>query len=1578
MYNGNLMEYVLNTEENRVEIPMNALGLSCNICLEKWTVNNNLRWNFVESTDIIVWTAQKGTDGTVSMHKSGSVALTAERKYRLSLRETGDYITVYTLDYEAESQIFKKYRIADLQSITVGSAQNSDIVVNRKGVQPTQLQMLRGTDDTMVLQKFKDVYLNNVLVTEKTELLPFDMLWFNGIKLVYFGDIIAVNCQNVVTSALHEINALDMIETTYDIEEQADYGYFSRAPRQLKQIDNEKVVLETPPAKKEKDSTPWFLTIGPTITMPIPMILAMVINMKAYAANGMGRSASMYIGMFVSMIMSAMLGVMWAQIRKKWQTKQINKFEKKRVEGYNKYLDKNRALLQQRIDETRFELNKQFLQSDQMATQLDGDNLWLWNRNPNHSDFGCIRIGVGNVPNTTEIELPKEKFSLDEDDLVEAPKQVYNDYAYMQNMPVTVNLFELNMLGVTGSQQDMLAMLNSMLVQTAGLYSYTDVKIGVCANTETLNNLMWVRFLPHLQISDSDLRLFVYDRNSNERVVAYLVNLIQSREEVYKETDKVLPHYVIFCLTDSILESETIRNYANSIVNYGITFVLLFGEIATLPNNCTCVLQNDTQYSGLNILTNAIDEKCTIQYDMLDSYVAETFARQLSRFTVREAVMGAMPTKVDFFETLGISKIEQWNLSQHYKEAHTYESIRGLIGVGSGGLMKYLDIHEKKHGPHGLIAGMTGSGKSEMLQTIMISWALNYSPDELAFVLIDYKGGGMANLFLGMPHVVGVLTNISDDADETNDTQSKNRGANLTNRALSSIKSEIKRRQTIFKRYKINHIDDYTKMYQRKEVKEPLPHLVIISDEFAELRKEQHDFISELVSAARVGRSLGVHLILATQKPAGVVDDEIFSNSRYRLSLRVQDKADSMSMLKRPEAAYLTQIGRLYMQVGSDEIFEEIQAAYSGGKYVPLEQVKTSADTVCDLVRLDGSIVEFPKSSKQKSDLQKGKSQLETCVDYITAEVKRLHIPVPAPLWMPFLPTKLYLADLVSKDKVNALTAVYGCIDDVAHQQQYPIVYDALACGNTVIAGISGCGKSTLVQTLLYSLAVNNTSEQFNFYVYDYSGGILKHFAKLPHCGGVVLNDVEEAEKAQRVLQLLQDIMQERRRLFDKAGVGSFVEYRNVGTLPLVCLVIDGYATWRAVHEESLSEKLLVLLRDGTKYGIQVIATLNATNEMTYRHYQYFTTKITLQLSEPSAYRDYWNTSAAIMPEPVKGRGLTNADGNLVEFQTALAIKDDSEMKRNNMLREWASEVAAQGNMPYARAIPVLPKDKSYKELMVQTNAVTATNRNEQFLLGYTNTKVQAQYVDIRSMFIFIVSDISASFKGGTKFLGNMYAAAKAHDYTTYCLQFMDKRYCDCDVIRSDAQLFNFVKTMNMLYTKVTTDWAALEQSDGGKTDRSVLRAEFVAKLQPTYVFIDSLAMLADQLQSESFCKYFAEQFKMDAKMACVEKQAYKIVHGMLKSGANYGVYFFVGVDSSAYAQKALPVFSDVLTSSMGVHFGGFVDKASFLKGTCITTYAQRNAEMSLNMAIYRCMDEEQIIWVPETDMPDLLDKEGV
>lgn len=436
----------------------------------------------------------------------------------------------------------------------------------------------------------------------------------------------------------------------------------------------------------------------------------------------------------------------------------------------------------------------------------------------------------------------------------------------------------------------------------------------------------------------------------------------------------------------------------------------------------------------------------------------DVFSRQLSNFKVWEnASNAAIPDMLTFLDMYKTSRVEDLDMYHKWLENRTYESMRSLIGQKAGEQPVYLDIHEKYHGPHGLVAGTTGSGKSETLQTYILSLVLNYHPHEVAFILIDYKGGGMAQSFIGLPHLAGVITNL---------------GGNQTTRALLSINAEIKRRQHTFNEYKIKHIDAYIELYRNGEAEEPMPHLLIIADEFAELKKEQPDFVRALVSAARVGRSLGINLILATQKPSGVVDDEIWSNTRFRICLRVADKQDSNEMLKRTDAAYITGTGRGFLQVGNDEIFDEFQSGWSGAPYTPEVPFNDDSKAKAVIIGLTGKPEAVKKKKKKKGDNVKKFTQLDAMVQYAANLAEENHIKPLRQIWLPPLPGIFYLDDLELTWDEKQIKLPVGLADDPQNQRQFPVYLDFIRDGHLLICGSAGSGKTSLVQTILYGAAL--------------------------------------------------------------------------------------------------------------------------------------------------------------------------------------------------------------------------------------------------------------------------------------------------------------------------------------------------------------------------------------------------------------------------------------------------------------------------------------------------------------------------
>ena len=660
--------------------------------------------------------------------------------------------------------------------------------------------------------------------------------------------------------------------------------------------------------------------------MALPMLLGCGLAIYSTKASGSAGSAFMYTGL-VTAVSSAIIGTVWALLNLNLDKKKNREEELHRFEAYGEYLIKCSNEIKEKYEKNINSLNSMYF-SAEVCSKYDERNSLLWNRNSNHQDYLSYRLGIGNIPFQVQVNIPKEKFTLINDSLAEKPAMIQKSYSELHNVPICVDLKEHRMIGIVGGakKKGAIDIMHDMVAQIATSNCYTDVKLAFVYDEgeDDTNDWEYLKWLPHVWSEDKKSRYIAKNRIEAGDVLYEITKVLRTRAENKsflsgKKEKMPSPQFIIFLSNPEWLEGELITKYLSDENNCDITTVFLSNNYENLPNECEYIIQNDDRFKGMYAIEDDIEDRKPISFDSISNVQLEKLARTLANIEVHETESGGdIPNSLTFFDMYGVQRLEELHVLEKWRKNRTYDSMKALIGQKAGGSNWYLDIHEKYHGPHGLIAGTTGSGKSETLQTYILSLALNFSPDDVGFFIIDYKGGGMANLFNGLPHMIGQISNLS---------------GNQVKRAMVSIKSENKRRQRIFNEHGVNNINLYTRLYKNNEASIPVPHMFIVIDEFAELKREEPDFMRELISVAQVGRSLGVHLILATQKPSGTVDDNIWSNSKFRLCLRVQDRQDSNDMLHRPDAAYITQAGRCYMQVGNDELFELFQSGYSGAVY---------------------------------------------------------------------------------------------------------------------------------------------------------------------------------------------------------------------------------------------------------------------------------------------------------------------------------------------------------------------------------------------------------------------------------------------------------------------------------------------------------------------------------------------------------------------------------------------------------------------------------------------------------------------
>ena len=861
-------------------------------------------------------------------------------------------VTIIVKEVESVFHSYEKYTLSSARDLTIGSDASNDIVYNYlKMVSKNHAVLHKEGDKDIIINKSPNgTYVNSKKVETEQVLRFGDYINIMGLHIIYLESMLAIDLHG------KEVRLNSDVLEKYKEEEKTsllprnkwvDGGkmIYHRAPRNYENLEEQVIEIESPPEKARDRKTSLMSSIGPSVTMALPMLLGCMMMIYATQMEGGGSSLYMYSGLVMS-LSSALIGVIWGIANARNEKKAYQEQEEYRFQAYSEYLVEQTETIRTLYEDTSRQLEEIYPDAATcLETRMEGGN--LWGRNHNHDDFLSHRLGLGDIPFQVKIDIPKKRFQLYKDDLTDKPAFIKKNYEKLYHVPVRVDLLKNKMIGIIGGERQIGAIETARILsaQLAANNCYTDVKIGCIYNRndeKQADAWSFAKWLPHTWSEDKKTRFLASTREEASEVFYELTRVFRARcEEREKAGEIPKPYYIVFISDLSMLEGELFSKYVfEKDPRCGLTTILMVEHYEDLPNSCEFIIKNDEEFRGMYNVHDRIAERTRIDFDQVAPEKLEAFSRELAGYQVQEIEEGGeIPSAITFFEMLGVNGLEDLMVKDQWAKNRIYDNIKGMIGHKAGGVPCYLDVHEKYHGPHGLVAGTTGSGKSETLQTYMLSLAVNYSPDDIGFFIIDYKGGGMANLFNGLPHLIGQISNLS---------------GNQVKRAMISIKSENKRRQRVFNENGVNNINAYTKMYKNGEATLPVPHLFIIIDEFAELKREEPEFMKELISVAQVGRSLGVHLVLATQKPSGTVDDNIWSNSKFRLCLRVQDKQDSNDMLHKPDAAYITQAGRCYLQVGNDEIYELFQSGYSGATYD--KEAGSQKTDIAKMIALNGKV----------------------------------------------------------------------------------------------------------------------------------------------------------------------------------------------------------------------------------------------------------------------------------------------------------------------------------------------------------------------------------------------------------------------------------------------------------------------------------------------------------------------------------------------------------------------------------------------------------------------------------------------
>lgn len=537
-------------------------------------------------------------------------------------------------------------------------------------------------------------------------------------------------------------------------------------------------------------------------------------------------------------------------------------------------------------------------------------------------------------------------------------------------------------------------------------------------------------------------------------------------------------------------------------------------------------------------------------------------------------------------------------------------------------------------------------------------------------------------------------------------------------RALASINAEIHRRERLFGEFEVNHINQYQKKFKNGEATEPLPHLFLISDEFAELKVNQPDFIKELVSIARVGRSLGVHLILATQKPSGVVDDQIWSNSRFKIALKVADRSDSNEMLHTPDAAEITQTGRAYLQVGNNEVYELFQSAWSGADYQPDKDDMGIEDHTIYLINELGQyeiLNEDLSGLEDVDEIKEVPTELDAIVHHIQLLCEEQEIPpVPQP-WLLPLKERIALEELeevqpaVAWGQEKPLSVLLGMADIPQAQKQEAVSINLSKDGHILLYGSPGTGKTTFLQTAGMDLARKFSPNALTMYLMDFGTNGLAPLSKLPQVADTMLLD--QTEKISKFVRIMERELNRRKKLLADYGVGTLDLYRQASGQeePAIVILLDSYEAFKEEAYEAELFKLLVRIsREGLSIGVHLLVTAGRQTNLRAQLYSNFKHQLSLPQNEAGEVRAIvGSTPLAMTMEDIKGRALMKRE-EVDVIQLALPVYGANDTQvLNNLRQEVASlQEAWTGQRP--SAIPMVPEELTEKDFYSRASVQTA------------------------------------------------------------------------------------------------------------------------------------------------------------------------------------------------------------------------------------------------------------------------------
>lgn len=969
----------------------------------------------------------------------------------------------------------------------------------------------------------------------------------------------------------------------------------------------------------------------------------------------------------------------------------------------------------------------------EVAEAVQARNGLLWTRRPEHRSFLEVRFGDGVLPSRTELTLPArgdtERAQWDE------LQNVKGEFSEVAPVPLLERFDRCGSLGVVGESLWAESMARSLVMQLVGLHSPSELALACFASAAHTDEWEWLKWLPHVDSVTSPIPAWQLadDAASSTRLITALEGMLEqrrgaaARRSVRSHLDAetrnddaqgvavddlpMIPAVVVLVLDPGLVEASRLIALAEDGPDCGIHLIWVAREIDDLPAACRTFVELESAVGRVSFVRTGSE----VQLQRLEP-VASAQALELARrlapvedTSARVLDESDLPRSVNLRELHGTDLLgggqpivrawsESGSLTAHWSAGAEREpiSLAAVVGQSPEGPAA-IDL--RVHGPHALVGGTTGAGKSEFLQSWIMSMAAKVSPDRLTFLLVDYKGGAAFAECVDLPHTVGLVTDLSP---------------HLVRRALTSLRAELRYREELLAAHGAK---DLIAMERRSDAAAP-PVLVIVIDEFAALANDVPEFVDGVIDVAQRGRSLGLHLVMATQRPAGVITDNLRANTNLRVALRMADESDSSDVLGVKDAAFFAAEtpGRGAFKIGPGRI-GHFQTGYLGGRATQSDAA--APIEVRSLGFLEGEAWSIPPEPRPvQRQRARPPRDIEQLRDGIVEAAQTAQLATPRRPWLDALP------ETIDLDRLRALAgatpsesadaALIGLRDEPANQVQRPVAIDLEDSGNVAFIGASGTGKTTALLTLASSLSAGAEVAPVQLYAIDAAGGALDTLAVLPTVGAVA--PLSDTELMTRVLRHLLDRIAERGTRFAAARSSGLRAYRRTldgANEPRVVLLLDGFAAFRQATEtigglQSPLQMLGEIMSAGRTVGVHVVLSSDRPGAIPAALSSAVQQQYVFRLASPL---DYGQTgvNADTLEQAPNGRAVLAGAG--AEIQIA-QLSAESGLSAQAAALERLAEHLRERNVPVAVPVANAPETVPLAELSVDAGGRPAYGIN--------------------------------------------------------------------------------------------------------------------------------------------------------------------------------------------------------------------------------------------------------------------------